>query len=112
MGDFAHVRVDLTYFFFRAFSKKGIFVSNLNTRYPTVYPSKNSTPAVASDNLNHFELQKVSLQVEPGQTLSIIGPVGSGKSTLLLTLLSEIRVQAADQFEVNGSLAYVSQEVY
>ncbi|GAA4029623.1 ABC transporter transmembrane domain-containing protein [Actimicrobium antarcticum] len=36
-------------------------------------------------------LQAVSLQLEPGQTLGLVGPTGSGKSTLLRLLLRQFR---------------------
>lgn len=87
-------------------TKKGVFISNLTTSYQDI------SACSGKERSNHFQLKSVNLCVESGQTLSIIGAVGSGKSTLLLTILSEIEAQNADRFEVKGSLAYVSQEVY
>jgi ATP-binding cassette subfamily B multidrug efflux pump len=36
-------------------------------------------------------LQNISLQLEPGQTLGLVGPTGAGKSTLLRMLLRQFR---------------------
>ncbi|KAI2811396.1 Multidrug resistance-associated protein 4 [Blomia tropicalis] len=83
---------------------KGVFISNLSTENTKQFSTIKET--------NKFYLKNITLSVESNQTLSIIGPVGSGKSTLLSTILSEISVKSADRFEVNGTLSYVSQEVF
>lgn len=60
-------------------------------------------------------LKKITLSVEKGHSLAIVGPVGAGKSTLLHALLGEIKqshgTMALDtaQFE---KLSYVPQEAY
>src|SRR4051812_33670415 len=53
-------------------------------------------------------LDDVSLSLDPGQLLAIIGHVGSGKSTLLSALIGEARVESGN-VEIAGKLAYVSQ---
>lgn len=87
--------------------KKGIIIRNLFAR-SLVQSEKLSNES----STTQFQLQNITFSLESGQIVSIIGSVGSGKSMLLMTILSEIQAQKADQFEVNGSVAYVSQEVY
>jgi len=55
-------------------------------------------------------LRGVSLQVERGETVSIIGPSGSGKSTILRCLINIERIDGGD-IEVDGS-AMVRGGVY
>ena len=50
-------------------------------------------------------LQEVSLEIKPGDFLSIMGPSGSGKSTLLHLLSGLDRPTA-------GSLLYDGQDIY
>jgi ABC-type multidrug transport system fused ATPase/permease subunit len=65
-------------------------------------------------------LQNISLQVSPGTSLAIVGPVGSGKSTVLHSLLGELQTDAAaiQFFKPDGTkvttprTAYVSQEAF
>jgi ATP-binding cassette subfamily B multidrug efflux pump len=71
---------------------------------------------------NHPSLDRISLQLERGQTLGIVGRTGSGKSTLLKQLLrqypidremlfiSNIAVEQIALEQVKSWVAYVPQE--
>lgn len=48
----------------------------------------------AQANLQQPALDAVSLRLEPGQTLGLVGPTGSGKSTLLRVLLRQATPQS------------------
>lgn len=52
------------------------------------------TFAYGQANLQPPALDGVSLRLEPGQTLGLVGPTGSGKSTLLRVLLRQATPQA------------------
>lgn len=54
-------------------------------------------------------LSDISVSVDKGSLLGIIGPVGSGKSSFLQTLLGELDVMNGDVI-INGKLSYASQE--
>ncbi|XP_067128895.1 ATP-binding cassette sub-family C member 4-like [Centruroides vittatus] len=56
-------------------------------------------------------LDGISLKVEPGELLTVIGPVGSGKTSLLMSLLNEIPV-ISGKISVKGKVAYASQEAW
>ncbi|XP_023233967.1 multidrug resistance-associated protein 4-like [Centruroides sculpturatus] len=56
-------------------------------------------------------LDGISLQVQPGELLTVIGPVGSGKTSLLMSLLGEIPV-ISGKISVKGKIAYASQEAW
>ena len=58
---------------------------------------------------HHDPVQNLSLTLEPGKTLGVIGPVGSGKTTLLYALLGELE-KVSGTIDVRGSLSYASQE--
>ncbi len=79
-------------------------------------------PYKRSSEQRELALNKISLEIEKGQTLAVIGKVGSGKSTLLQLLAGVIKPQggqlllngnqiATDDWEsLRGNLALVSQE--
>uniref|UniRef100_A0A1Q3F1A4 Putative abc transporter c family member 3 n=2 Tax=Culex tarsalis TaxID=7177 RepID=A0A1Q3F1A4_CULTA len=56
-----------------------------------------------------YTLDKVSLHVQPGTLVAVIGPVGSGKSSLIHAILNELPLEAGN-IRVNGEVSYASQE--
>lgn len=72
-----------------------------------------STPMNKLSDLGQHEsssitLQDITLHVEPGQLVSIIGSIGSGKSSLLSGILDEMTVLNGSVAH-NGKIAYASQ---
>lgn len=63
--------------------------------------------AKLSDNA----LENITIGINRGELLGIIGPVGSGKSSLLQTVLGELEL-VSGKIEVNGTLSYASQEAW
>ncbi|KAG5889083.1 hypothetical protein JTB14_004927 [Gonioctena quinquepunctata] len=60
-------------------------------------------------SLPENNLQDVTMNVEPGQLVAVVGAVGSGKTTLLHVLLKELEPQSGS-VEINGRVSYASQE--
>jgi ABC-type multidrug transport system fused ATPase/permease subunit len=57
-------------------------------------------------------LKDVTLSVQQGRLVVVLGPVGSGKSTLLRTLLGELNPQSGKVLRRQGlKVAYLSQDV-
>ncbi|KAI1287409.1 ATP-binding cassette sub-family C member 4 [Halotydeus destructor] len=56
-----------------------------------------------------WNLTDISLKLEPGQLLAVIGPVGAGKSTLLMALLGELP-NSSGKINVSGRVVYSPQE--
>lgn len=56
-------------------------------------------------------LKRVSIDVNPGEFICLVGPVGSGKSSIVNALLGEVNLTSGSLF-VNGSLAYFSQKPF
>ncbi|XP_066141508.1 ATP-binding cassette sub-family C member 4-like [Euwallacea fornicatus] len=61
--------------------------------------------AKLSDNA----LENISMNINRGDLIGIIGPVGSGKSSLLQTILAELEL-VSGKIHVNGKVSYASQE--
>lgn len=76
-------------------SAAGVHVSDIQARWDT--------------NHSEYTLNNVSLRVQPGTLVAIIGPVGSGKSSLIQAILGELPVESGT-INVNGVLSYASQE--
>lgn len=73
--------------------------------------SLNIQNASAKWNENSAEntLTDLTLEVEKGQLIGVIGPVGSGKSSLLQMILSEIRPKSGNVI-LNGQISYAGQD--
>ncbi|XP_023236895.1 multidrug resistance-associated protein 4-like [Centruroides sculpturatus] len=56
-------------------------------------------------------LNNISINVQPGELLTVISPVGSGKTSFLLSILGEIPVTFGKVI-VKGKIAYASQEAW
>lgn len=69
---------------------------------------KNVTARWDEDN-SEETLDNVSLLVQPGTLVAIIGPVGSGKSSLIQAILGELKINSGT-IDVNGVVSYASQE--
>ncbi|RWS20356.1 multidrug resistance-associated protein 4-like protein, partial [Leptotrombidium deliense] len=88
----------------------------------TNYTNEYLTLKSGEVNLNNFccrwskvcekmSLSDVSLHIQPGELVIVIGPVGSGKTCLLLSLLNEVE-KVSGKCEVSGKVAYASQEAW
>ncbi|KAL4488820.1 hypothetical protein ABPG72_016473 [Tetrahymena utriculariae] len=53
-------------------------------------------------------LKNISLNIQPGELVAIVGQVASGKSSLLLAILGEM-VKTSGNLKINGSIAYIPQ---
>ena len=56
-------------------------------------------------------LQNITLNIEPGKLVAVIGHTGSGKSSLLNALLREMGMMSG-QVGMKGSVAYVAQQAW
>ncbi|XP_067134909.1 ATP-binding cassette sub-family C member 4-like [Centruroides vittatus] len=56
-------------------------------------------------------LNGISLNMKPGELLTVIGPVGSGKTSLLMSVLGEIPITSGE-VSVKGKISYASQEAW
>ncbi|CAH1101572.1 unnamed protein product [Psylliodes chrysocephalus] len=60
-------------------------------------------------NLSEAVLRDITMDVNRGKLIGVIGPVGCGKSSLLQTFLGELDITAG-KIKANGSYSYASQE--
>ncbi|XP_067134904.1 ATP-binding cassette sub-family C member 4-like [Centruroides vittatus] len=56
-------------------------------------------------------LNGISLNMQSGELLIVIGPVGSGKTSLLMSVLGEIPITSGE-VSVKGKISYASQEAW
>lgn len=70
--------------------------------------------SVRLGELGYPALNEINLEVAPGESLAIVGPVGGGKSTLLHALLGELPFSAGSlSIAPEGArIGYVPQEAY
>eukprot|EP00759_Apiculatamorpha_spiralis_P049118 PhF_6_TR44185/c1_g1_i1/m.67737 len=59
-----------------------------------------------------FILNDASFEIERGSFAFILGPTGSGKSSLLHAMMDEGGVQSAGDIQLDGRIAYCSQEAW
>ncbi|XP_067119333.1 ATP-binding cassette sub-family C member 4-like [Centruroides vittatus] len=65
----------------------------------------------AWNNENNTTLKAISLDVQVGELLVVVGSIGSGKTSLLMAILGEIPI-CSGEVVVNGKIAYASQEAW
>ncbi|XP_067119202.1 ATP-binding cassette sub-family C member 4-like [Centruroides vittatus] len=63
------------------------------------------------NNKTGSTLNGITLSVQPGEMLAVIGSVGSGKTSLLMSILGEIPV-ISGKVSVKGKISYSSQEAW
>ncbi|XP_055375264.1 probable multidrug resistance-associated protein lethal(2)03659 [Condylostylus longicornis] len=76
-------------------SEAGVDISHVKAKWDTLS--------------NELTLDDVSLRVQPGTLVAIIGPVGAGKSSLIQTILGELPIDDG-KININGTISYASQE--
>ena len=57
-------------------------------------------------------LRNICLEIEKGKLIALVGSVGAGKSSLIAAILGEMNKLNDGSINVNGSLAYVSQQAW
>ncbi|XP_067131389.1 ATP-binding cassette sub-family C member 4-like [Centruroides vittatus] len=63
------------------------------------------------NNETRSTLNRITLSVQPGELLAVIGSVGSGKTSLLMSILGEIPI-ISGKVSVKGKISYSSQEAW
>ncbi|XP_023230117.1 multidrug resistance-associated protein 4-like [Centruroides sculpturatus] len=63
------------------------------------------------NNKTGWTLNGITLSVQPGELLAVIGSVGSGKTSLLMSILGEIPI-ISGTVSVKGKISYSSQEAW
>ncbi|CAG2112971.1 unnamed protein product, partial [Medioppia subpectinata] len=75
---------------------------------PTNIMVKNIFAKWNKDNYK-LTLDNISVEINPGDLLAVIGPVGSGKSSFLMLLLGELELMSGS-IHINGTVSYSAQE--
>lgn len=63
------------------------------------------------DNEFKLTLSDISLKIERGKLIGVVGHVGSGKSSLLQTILRELPIKSGEMF-IHGKLSFAPQEAW
>ncbi|MBX3438468.1 MAG: ABC-F family ATP-binding cassette domain-containing protein, partial [Planctomycetaceae bacterium] len=109
--DFSEVRMG-----FPSPSRTGDWVirtEEISKGFPSgkVAPGREGSPDQPSTP-NHSLFTDLTLQIDRGDRVGILGPNGSGKTTLLRTLLGELKPDRGDvKFGTGVSLAYFDQQL-
>ncbi|KAL3689041.1 hypothetical protein R1sor_015350 [Riccia sorocarpa] len=77
-----------------------------------VTSKRSPTVSTSGIGIQAFCLRNISLTVNRGQIIAVVGPVGSGKSSLAAALLGEMQQVSGDTFTANGRLAYCAQQAW
>ncbi|OMJ94726.1 hypothetical protein SteCoe_2068 [Stentor coeruleus] len=89
--------------------KNSISIKRASYTYHKVEEDDKTETVPAETLLLRECLQNISIKLDPGDLLLIIGPVGSGKSSFLLALLGEIKMNTGNML-INGSISYASED--
>lgn len=76
-------------------SKAGVHLDNITAKWDPTHTENT--------------LENISLRVQPGTLVAVVGPVGAGKSSLIQAILGELQVESGS-IEVNREISYASQE--
>jgi len=60
---------------------------------------------------DHNSLKNISLDIQPGNRIAVLGMVASGKSSLLLSIIGELRRSEGNSYS-SGTVAYASQSPF
>lgn len=100
----------------RAASKRiDAFMRLTNQPEPSVSPTVKENIAVSMTDASFAWteertcLSNITLQIQSGSLVGIVGPVGSGKSSLLSAILGEMKMLTGGDRSVSGSFAYAAQ---
>lgn len=95
------------------FLKSDIVEKNLNIKKDLDFALKIQNLSFRYNKESPKLFDRFDLNLKPGQSLAVIGPVGGGKSTLLNLLLGELHPQEGSLvFDRTTSMGYVPQDAY
>ena len=63
-------------------------------------------------NLTQTLLKRITIKIEAGQKVCLVGKAGSGFSEFLLALMGEARISNSGEFLVNGTISYLNASMY
>lgn len=87
--------------------KYQVYMDSVHASWSAYATNERSTEGLMSES-GSFVLKDISLYINKGQFVGIIGPVGSGKSTFVNTLLGECNIFEGS-FSKNCKISYYSQ---